>query len=69
MFRVFEEEVEVEAGQSYFAYGIEACGQEWRVGQISVVREEVEQLALRMNTNDLSPVHLQDVAEDWLTDK
>ena len=66
MYIVFEQEILVEESQSRITYGIEHQGGQERIGDLSVEKNEVERLADWMNRMEISPIHMQDVAEDWL---
>lgn len=53
-------------GQSYCSYGIR-CG-ETSIADLSCNREKVEQLAAMCTRMGLDPLHLRDVAEDFLAE-
>lgn len=68
MFAVFEEMIKDDDCGSYVTYGIEYLGQEERVAvsDISLDKDEVQSLADLCNELELDPIHLLDVAEDFV---
>ncbi len=58
-------------GQNYVCYGIRliCAGTEVTVEDLSLDREEVEELVALCNRLELSPVHFRDVIEDFLAGK
>ena len=71
-YRVYREELELEGIGRYTAFGVAGFrvgdGQEpvCHVGDISTERSVAERLADLCNRNLLSPIHLLDVAQDFL---
>ncbi len=68
-YRVIKERVTSENGVEYTAYGIKAVenGRELcRVSDIGCTYISVKKLCIRCNRLKLSPVHLRDVAEDFI---
>ncbi len=55
-------------GRPYRCYGIRLCfaGTTVDVEDLSLNRQEVEELAERCNRLSLSPLHFQDVLEDFM---
>ena len=68
MFEVFEEMIEADGVGRYITYGI-ACVCECErsaVSDLSLDRDKVQRLADLCNELQLDPVHLLDVAEDFV---
>ena len=68
MFEVFEEMIEADGVGRYITYGI-ACvceGERSAVSDLSLDRDKVQKLADLCNELQLDPVHLLDVAEDFV---
>ena len=68
-YKVIKERLESEKGVVYTAYGIKAVenGREiQRVSDIGCTYISVKKLCIRCNRLKLSPVHLHDVAEDFI---
>lgn len=64
MYKMVMNEAEIE-GNEYVAYGIIHNGGKC-VREICVVKAEVEELIKLCNRLQLSPLHLEDVTEDFL---
>ena len=68
-YRVIKERFTSENGVKYTAYGIKAVenGRELRrVADIGCTYVSVKKLCMRCNRLKLSPIHLRDVAEDFV---
>ncbi len=63
MWRLLSEQRVNEDGITYTAYGFE-CG-ECRVSDFSSVREDTEHFIELLNENEVSPVHIFDIIEDY----
>lgn len=63
MWRLCLEQKVSEDGVAYTAYGFE-CG-ECRISDFSSIREETERFIVLLNENEVSPVHIYDVIENY----
>ena len=66
MYQVYEEKLVNEEGERYITYGI-ACDEKGvTVSDVTLNRDKLECFVNLINMEELHPIHLMDVIEDYL---
>ncbi len=71
-YRIFKEKLTGESDVQYFAYGIEVIKSgiiERRISDITCSYPKIKKLCSLCNQLEVSPLHIDDVIEDFLCDR